>query len=76
MTADAVWSAFRAYLENVPTYNAAGHYSYFIVTPFGDDVIFLMSGWLAPNTTVVEHQAMTASLFQVCLSPSQMFPSL
>lgn len=71
ITADTVFDAFGAYLKNVPTYNTAGHYSYFIVTPSGDDVIFLMSGWFAPNSTVAEHQAITAPLFQVHIFPSQ-----
>lgn len=67
ITSDAIWQAIKIYLGNVPTYNAAGHYEYFIIAPAGDDgagVSFVMSGWFAPNTTTAEHQEQLAPLFR------------
>ncbi|KAK2613379.1 hypothetical protein N8I77_000297 [Diaporthe amygdali] len=63
VTSATIWEAIKLYLGSVPTYNAAGNYEYFIIAPSGDDVSFIMSGWFAPNTTKVAHQALVAPLF-------------
>lgn len=67
ITSATIWEAIRLYLGNVPTYNAAGHYSYFIIAPTGTgtgtDVSFIMSGWFAPNATTAQHQSQLAPLF-------------
>lgn len=64
VTSATIWEAIKIYLGNIPTYNAAGHYEYFIITPAGDDVSFVMSRWFAPNTTNAQHQEQLAPLFQ------------
>ncbi|KAL1882852.1 hypothetical protein Daus18300_000490 [Diaporthe australafricana] len=64
ITSATIWEAIKLYMGNIPTYNAAGNYEYFIIAPAGDDVSFIMSGWFAPNTTNAEHQALAAPLFQ------------
>lgn len=66
VTSTAIWEAIKLYLGEIPTYNAAGHYSYFIIAPSGPgtDVSLIMSGWFAPNTTNVQHQEQLAPLFQ------------
>lgn len=64
ITSATIWEAIRLYMGNIPTYNSAGNYEYFIIAPAGDDVSFIMSGWFAPNSTNAEHQALVAPLFQ------------
>lgn len=65
VTSATIWEAIKIYLGNIPTYNAAGHYEYFIIAPTGgDDVSFIMSGWFAPNTTNAQHREQLAPLFQ------------
>lgn len=66
VTSATIWEAIKIYLGNIPTYNAAGHYEYFIIAPAGeaDDVSFIMSGWFAPNTTNAQHQERLAPLFE------------
>lgn len=64
VTSNTIWEAIKIYLGKIPTYNAAGHYSYFIIAPAGAEVSFVMSGWFAPNTTSTQHQEQLAPLFQ------------
>ncbi|KAG8169471.1 hypothetical protein KVR01_000216 [Diaporthe batatas] len=66
VTSATIWEAIKLYLGSIPAYNAAGHYSYFIIAPAGTgaDVSFIMSGWFAPKTTSARHQQQLAPLFR------------
>ena len=51
------WAGFRAYLNYFPTNVAAGIYAYFFLLNTGDDVMFLMQPFFAPNMSKSETEA-------------------
>lgn len=64
VTIDALWQGIKLYFQSAPTYNAAGSYVYWSVTPTSTgELSFGVSAWFAPNMTTSEHQALVAPLF-------------
>lgn len=52
VTVDALWQGIKLYFQNVPTYNAAGSYVYWSITPASTGgLTFGVSSWFAPNMT-------------------------
>lgn len=63
---ETLWRAIKAYWQNVPLYNEAGNYAYWIIVPtVGDDFVFLMSAWFAPNMTITAHQNLVEPLLNL-----------